>query len=94
MTSTKKTLQIDKNVPLPKAKSGCRAKTQHFYDALNIMEVGDSVAFPLNKTRGLKKEPYSNEANTFHTIARRTFKFKMSQRLSEDRKTIRFWRVG
>jgi hypothetical protein len=93
MSLTKKTLQIDKNVPLPKAKSGGRINTQHLYDALDIMEIGDSVVFAVDGMRR-GKEPTSKEGNTFHTIARRTYKFKISQRLSEDRQTFRYWRIG
>jgi hypothetical protein len=93
MTSTKKTLQIDKNVPLPPAKSGGRIKTQHLYDVLDIMEVGDSVVFSVDGTTKHKTEPSSKEANTFHKIASRNYGFKMSRRLSEDRQSYRYWRV-
>lgn len=93
MISTKKTLRIDKNVPLPPAKSGGRVNTQHLYDALDIMEVGDSVVFAVDGTNNRTKEPYSNEANTFQKIASRNYGFKVSRRLSEDRQTFRYWRV-
>ena len=93
MSLTKKTLQIDKNVPLPKAKSGGRIKTQHLYDALDIMEVGDSVVFAVDGMKKRGKEPSSQEAERFQQIAKRNYGFKVSRRLSEDRQSFRYWRV-
>jgi hypothetical protein len=94
MTSNNQPLKIDKNVPLPPAKSGSRARKQHLHDALDIMEVGDSVVFAVDGMNKRTKEPYSNEANTFQKIASRKYGFKMSRRLSEDRQTFRYWRIG
>ena len=93
MGSSDQPLKIDKNVPFPPAKSGGRIKTQHLHDALDIMEVGDSVVFAVDGTKKHTKEPYSNEANTFQKIASRNYGFKMSRRLSEDRQSYRYWRV-
>jgi len=86
-------LTVDKGVPLPEKRSSKSEKTKHLHDALDIMEVGDSVVFAVDGTKKHTKEPYSNEANTFQKIASRNYGFKMSRRLSEDRQSYRYWRV-
>ena len=85
-------IKIDKDVPLPKEGKKV-GKTQHFHDALDVMEVGDSVEFPITGVTGRHKHPYSKDGESLYYIALRQRGFKMTRRLSRDRKTIRFWRV-
>ena len=91
MGSSNQPLKIDKNVPLPKAKSGGRANTKHFYDALDIMDVGDSIEFSIDKMDS-DNQPISVQGRRFAAAARGRG-FKMNRRLSQDRNTVRYWRV-
>lgn len=94
VTSTKERsmLTVDKGVPLPE-KRNSKGKTKHLHDALDVMEVGDSVEFSIDRVRGDRKEPYSKDGESLYYIATRSRGFKMTRRLSNDRKTIRFWRI-
>jgi hypothetical protein len=95
VTSTKERsmLTVDKGVPLPEKRSSKSEKTKHLHDVLDVMEVGDSVEFPIDRVRGDCKEPYSKDGESLYYIAIRKRGFKMTRRLSNDRKTIRFWRT-
>ena len=86
-------LTVDKGVPLPEKRSSKGGKTKHFHDALDVMEVGDSVEFPIDGVRTDNKSPYSKDGESLYYIAIRQRGFKMTRRLSNDRKTIRFWRT-
>tara|TARA_A100000172_G_scaffold54919_1_gene35092 strand:- start:698 stop:976 length:279 start_codon:yes stop_codon:yes gene_type:complete len=91
MTSNKQPLKIDKGVPLPKT-GGRQAKTQHFYDALDVLEIEDSVEFPVDGVRGPHNALTSKAGESFAQLAKRRG-FKMTRRLSDDRQTIRYWRI-
>ena len=86
-------LTVDKGVPLPEKRSSKSEKTKHLHDALDVMEVGDSVEFPIDGIRRRHRQPYSKDCETLYYIAIRSRGFKMTRRLSDDRKTIRFWRT-
>ena len=85
-------IKIDKDVPLPAKRSSKGGKTKHLHDALDVMEVGDSVEFPIDgvSERG---QPYSKDGESLYYIAIRQRGFKITRRLSNDRETIRFWRT-
>ena len=87
-------LTVDKGVPLPEKRNNKCRKTKHLHDALDVMEVGDSIAFPIDGIRKRHRQPYSKDGETLYYIAIRSRGFKMARRLSDDRKTIRFWRTG
>ena len=57
MTSNNQPLKIDKDVPLPHPNRKVYAKTKRFYDALEVMEIGDSIAFTVDGFRGPTNQP-------------------------------------
>ena len=61
-------LKIDKGIPLPEKGNGYY-KTRAIHDALDIMEVGDSIEFPLDSKRKNSYSSYSKEGVRFYTIA-------------------------
>tara|TARA_R100001079_G_C4380611_1_gene122943 strand:- start:267 stop:590 length:324 start_codon:yes stop_codon:yes gene_type:complete len=91
---------IDHDVPIPassrrsfisdstrKFRGFCDQRsdsTREFFEALQIMAVGDSVKF-------LSSDEIKGEQ--FRVIAKRHFGYKMTRRKSSDKKTIRYWRI-
>lgn len=78
-------LELDKNVPMPLARRrGASGRTAEFHEVLGIMQVGDSVKFP-----------YSEEVigEQFRAIAVKNFGYGITRRTSDDKTTIRYWRV-
>ena len=89
MGSSDQPLKIDKGVPLPEKRN--QPRTQYIYDALDIMEIGDSFEFSINK-KDSDNQPISVQGQRFAAAARGRG-LKMTRRLSQDRKTVRYWRV-
>tara|TARA_R100001510_G_C7459854_1_gene80853 strand:+ start:120 stop:416 length:297 start_codon:yes stop_codon:yes gene_type:complete len=86
-----KKLKIDKSIPIPEKGSGMY-KTKGFNDALDIMEVGDSVEFPLDAKRKNGYSSFSKEGASFYAVARRRG-IKLLSRRDNDTGTVRYWRV-
>ncbi len=90
-------LKLDKHVPIPKKASGKR-RNEEFHNLLKVMEVGDSIAFPIDTTRrGPKNRKdilVSRQAENFRSTARTQFGYKMTMRGSADGSEIRIWRVS
>ncbi len=89
-------LKLDKHVPIPKKASGKR-RNEEFYNLLKVMEVGDSIAFPIDSTRRGPRNRrdilVSKQAENFRSAARQQFGYKMTMRGSADGSEIRIWRV-
>ena len=93
-------LKLDKHVPIPKKASGKKGN-EEFYNLLKVMEVGDSIAFPIDSTRRRLRNPrnhrdilVSKQAENFRAMARTKFGYKMTMRSSSDRSEVRIWRVS
>ena len=84
-------IKIDKGIPIPKKKVGPIRKHPDFSIVLKEMDIGDSVAFDVDYER--KGQPVSYRATQMRTAAC-AIGLKVTQRTSEDRKTIRVWRVA
>jgi len=85
-----KKLKIDKGIPFPEKSRGYH-KTKYIHDALDVMEVGDSIEFSVDaKRRG--NQLFSKEGERFYAVARNRG-IRLSTRLSNDRDTVRYWRV-
>lgn len=89
-------LKLDKHVPIPKKASG-KKRNEEFHNLLKVMEVGDSIAFPIDSTRRGPRNRrdilVSRQAENFRTTARAKFGYKMTMRASADGSEIRVWRV-
>ena len=90
-------LKLDKHVPIPKKGSGKR-RNEEFYNLLKVMEVGDSIAFPIDSTRRGPKNRrdvlVSRQAENFRAMARAQFGYKVTMRSSSDGSEMRIWRVS
>lgn len=84
-------VNIDKNIPIP-AKYVGKPRNEEIHTTLKIMEVGDSFEV---ETDGINSHgtAYSKSVGTFISAGRRHYKYKFAQRLSDDRKKIRLWRI-
>jgi len=67
-------------------------KTKGLNDALDVMEVGDSIEFPLDSRRKNSYSSYSKEGASFYAVARRRG-IKLTSRRNSDANTVRYWRV-
>ena len=77
-------LDIHKDVPFPSlARRATSERTTEFHETLKVMEVGDSVVFPSSE---------SNKGEHFRHVAKR-YGYKLTRRESEDKTTIRYWRI-
>ena len=86
-------LKIEKNVPLHSPRTGKRGtKYPHLHELLQKMEVGDSIVFPLDNPKQRVQE--NKEAQSFYTIAKIKYNFKMAQRKSGADCNVRFWRLA
>ena len=89
-------LKLDKYVPIPKKASG-KKRNEEFHNLLKVMEVGDSIAFPIDATRRGPRNRrdilVSRQAENFRTMARTQFGYKMTMRSSSDGSEMRVWRV-
>ena len=84
-------LKIDKGIPIPESRSHMRSpRHQEFQDILSVMEIGDSVEFPVDTISDGQR--YSKEGNVFKAIARNQG-MKIAQRTNKDKSAIRMWRV-
>lgn len=83
--------KIDKGIPFPKKGNGYY-KTRAIHDALDVMEVGDSIEFPLDSKRKNSYSSYSKEGARFWTIANARG-IKLSSRRNNEANTVRYWRV-
>ena len=90
-------LKLDKHVPIPKKASG-KKRNEEFYNLLKVMEVGDSIAFPIDTTRRGPRNRrdilVSRQAENFRAMARTQFGYKMTMRSSSDGSEMRIWRVS
>ena len=85
-----KRLKIDKGIPFPEKSKGYH-KTKYIHDVLDVMEVGDSVEFPVDAKRR-RGQLFSREGERFYAVARHRG-IKLRIRLSNDANTVRYWRV-
>lgn len=89
-------LKLDKHVPIPKKASG-KKRNEEFHNLLKVMEIGDSIAFPIDTTRRGPRNRrdilVSRQAENFRTTARAQFGYKMTMRISADGSEVRVWRV-
>ena len=77
-------LDIHKNIPLPsKGGRGTSERVIEFHETLKVMEIGDSVVFSSNE---------SVKGEHFRHVAKR-YGYKLTRRESEDKTTIRYWRI-
>jgi hypothetical protein len=90
-------LKLDKHVPIPKKASG-KKRNEEFHNLLEVMEVGDSIAFPIDTTRRGPRNHrdilVSRQAENFRAMARTQFGYKMTMRSSSDGSEMRIWRVS
>ena len=84
-------LKVDKGIPLPEKGNGYY-KTRAIHDALDIMEVGDSIEFPLDSKRKNSYSSHSKEGVRFYTIANNRG-IKLTSRRNNEANTVRYWRV-
>ena len=84
-------LKIDKGIPISEKGSGYY-KTRAIHAALDVMEVGDSIEFPLDSKRKNNYSSYSKEGVRFYAIAN-TRGIKLTSRRNSDANTVRYWRV-
>lgn len=84
-------LKIDKDVPIPRRSNG-DAKMQEINDALDVIEVGDSIEFALDTKSNNDFTARSREGARFNSAAKRRG-FKIISRRNSATKTIRYWRV-
>tara|TARA_R100001163_G_C4993000_1_gene144910 strand:- start:406 stop:669 length:264 start_codon:yes stop_codon:yes gene_type:complete len=84
-------LKIDKGIPFPEKGTGYH-KTKYIHDALDVMEVGDSIEFPLDSKRKGSYSSYSKEGNGFYMIAK-SRGIKLASRRNSEANTVRYWRV-
>ena len=83
-------IKIDKNLPIPKRRWKSR-KHPDFRAVFAEMEIGDSIAFPVDhEYKGTLK---SRAAEAMRAIGRAEG-FKTAIRLSEDKKSVRVWRTA
>ena len=82
--------KIDKGIPIPTAGT-IRNKEKHA--ALRMMEVGDSLEFKTDLISG-SNAAYSKSLVTLISLGKRTYNYKFTQRLSDDRKKVRVWRIA
>ena len=83
--------KVDKGIPLPEKGNGYY-KTRAIHDALDVMEIGDSIEFPLDAKRKSNYSTYSKEGNRFYMIAKNRG-IKLTSRRNSDANTVRYWRV-
>ena len=85
-------LRLEKNVPLysPRTPEG-NTKYPHLHELLKKMEVGDSIVLPLDNPKQRVQE--NKQANSFNSIARIQYNYKMAQRKSSADCNVRFWRI-
>ena len=83
-------LKIDKGIPIPKKRVGRRAN-QELTDTLSLMEIGDSVEFPVDALES-NGTICSKKGKALKQLARRQG-MRMTQRFNKDKNTIRYWRV-
>jgi len=90
-------LKLDKHVPIPKKASG-KKRNEEFHNLLEVMEIGDSIAFPIDSTRRGPKNRrdvlVSRQAENFRAMARAQFGYKVTMRSSSDGSEMRIWRVS
>jgi hypothetical protein len=85
-------LRLEKNVPLDSPRSSERnSKYPHLHELLEKMEVGDSIVFPLDDPKQRVQE--NKQAQSFYSIARIKYDYKMAQRKSGADCNVRFWRI-
>lgn len=83
-------IKIDKGIPVPRRRWN-QTKHPDFRVIFTEMEIGDSIAFPVDYE--YKGQLKSRAAEAMRTIGR-TEGFKTVIRLSEDKKSVRVWRVA
>jgi hypothetical protein len=83
--------KVDKGIPLPEKGNGYY-KTRAIHDALDVMEIGDSIEFPLDAKRKSNYSTYSKEGSRFYMIAKNRG-IKLTSRRNSDANTVRYWRV-
>jgi len=83
-------LKIDKGIPFPEISRG-RQKTKYIHDALDVMEVGDSIEFPLDSKRK-SGQNFSKEGERFHAAARHR-KVRLRSRSNSEANTVSGWGV-
>ena len=84
-------LKIEKNIPIP-SKGNRTPRYPLLHNTLKTMKIGDSVEFKTNAVRNNGKR-YSDLGTSFRNIATSSYKYKMVERLSNDKNKIRIWRV-
>lgn len=85
-----KKLKIDKGIPFPEKSRGYH-KTKYIHDALDAMEVGDSIEFSVDAKRK-SGQNFSKEGERFYAAARHRG-VRLRSRLNVDANTVRYWRV-
>lgn len=84
-------IKIDKNIPIPRKRSGRPRKYPNFRVILREMEIGDSIEFSVDSEyRGQLKSAAAKQM----CRAAAAEGFKTAQRVSKDRKTLRVWRTA
>ena len=90
-------LKLDKQMQIPKKASG-KKRNEEFHNLLGVMEIGDSIAFPIDTTRRGPRNRSDilvyRQAENFRAIARTQFGYKMTMRSSSDGSEMRIWRVS
>ena len=84
-------IKIDKNIPIPEKKGGAPRKHPDLSIILKEMDIGDSVVFAVDSQQ--KGQPVSSAATRMRTTAH-AIGMKITQRTSEDKKTVRVWKIA
>ena len=83
--------KIEKNIPIPHKAAG-RPPNEKIHSVLENMEIGDSFALETDATSSIGTV-YSKSVGTFISTGRRNYNYKFVQRLSDDKKKVRLWRI-
>ena len=83
--------KIEKNIPIPHKAAG-RPPNEKIHSVLENMEIGDSFALETDATT-TSGTAYSKFLNALKTAGIRNYNYKFVQRLSDDKKKIRIWRI-
>jgi len=83
--------KIEKNIPIPHKIVG-KPRNEEMHNLLKSMEVGDSFEVETDATSSLGTV-YSKSVGTFISTGRRNYNYKFVQRLSDDKKKVRLWRI-
>ena len=84
-------LTMDKGIPVPPKKWG-KKRNEEIHSLLENMEIGDSFALEVDATND-KGKKYVQFFIPFRTTGYKKYKYKFAERLSDDGKKIRIWRV-